>query len=187
MADGLVVVSKIKKMVKEAGFRTGLDYINSLSTKVDAIVKESIEKVKTDRDRLSGIEGEFLQLVAENPLKDILQSNYLGQGYMAPRLDGIWARFPYLHNGSVPNMKALLTPPDERPKVFSVKNAGSRERFDQRFLGLTLETPKVRRRLLRRRSIYDVSRPGQSNRGHSFYTDLTDDEKFELIEYLKTL
>ena len=46
MADTIVVVSKIKKMVKEAGFRTGMDYISSLSNKVDAIVKESIEKVK---------------------------------------------------------------------------------------------------------------------------------------------
>ena len=47
MAESLVVVSKVKKMVKEAGFRTGLDYIDSLSTKVDSIIKESIEKVKS--------------------------------------------------------------------------------------------------------------------------------------------
>lgn len=47
MADTLVVVSKIKKMVKESGYRTGMDYIGSLSTKVEAIVKESIEKVKS--------------------------------------------------------------------------------------------------------------------------------------------
>ena len=46
MADTLVVVSKIKKMVKEAGYRTGIDYVTSLSAKVDTIVKESIEKVK---------------------------------------------------------------------------------------------------------------------------------------------
>ena len=47
MADGLVVVSKIKKIVKEAGYRTGMDYITALSSKVDGIVKESIEKVKS--------------------------------------------------------------------------------------------------------------------------------------------
>ena len=46
MAENLVVVSKVKKVVKEAGFRTGMDYINSLSIKVEGIVKESIEKVK---------------------------------------------------------------------------------------------------------------------------------------------
>ena len=47
MADTYVVVSRIKKAVKEAGFRTGMDYITSLSAKVEGIVKGSIEKVKT--------------------------------------------------------------------------------------------------------------------------------------------
>ncbi|MBI3548060.1 MAG: hypothetical protein HY078_03305 [Elusimicrobia bacterium] len=48
MAETLVVVSKVKKMVKEAGYRTGGDYIDSLSGKIDAMVKASIEKVKLD-------------------------------------------------------------------------------------------------------------------------------------------
>lgn len=48
MAETLVVVSKVKKMVKEAGFRTGGDYIDTLSTKIDSLVKASIEKVKAD-------------------------------------------------------------------------------------------------------------------------------------------
>ena len=48
MAETLVVVSKIKKTVKEAGFRTGGDYIDALSKKVEQIVAASIEKVKTD-------------------------------------------------------------------------------------------------------------------------------------------
>lgn len=47
MADILVVVSKVKKMVKEAGYRTGADYVASLSGKVEEMVKASIEKVKT--------------------------------------------------------------------------------------------------------------------------------------------
>lgn len=51
MADTLVVVSKIKKMVKEAGFRTGQDYIESLSVKVDSIIKSSIEKVKQEGNK----------------------------------------------------------------------------------------------------------------------------------------
>ncbi|OGR89880.1 MAG: hypothetical protein A3J74_04625 [Elusimicrobia bacterium RIFCSPHIGHO2_02_FULL_57_9] len=46
MGETLVVVSKVKKMVKEAGFRTGGDYIDSLSSRIDSIVKASIEKVK---------------------------------------------------------------------------------------------------------------------------------------------
>ncbi len=46
MAEILVVVSKVKKMVKDAGFRTGADYITSLSAKVEETVKASIDKAK---------------------------------------------------------------------------------------------------------------------------------------------
>ena len=48
MSEILVVVSKIKKVVKEAGFRTGGDYIEALSNKVSAMLGASIEKVKAD-------------------------------------------------------------------------------------------------------------------------------------------
>jgi len=48
MAETLVVVSKVKKLVKEAGYRTGGDYIDGLSNKIDQLVKASIEKVKAD-------------------------------------------------------------------------------------------------------------------------------------------
>jgi len=48
MSETFVVVSKIKKMVKEAGYRTGQDYIESLSQKVEGIIKNSVEKVKQE-------------------------------------------------------------------------------------------------------------------------------------------
>jgi hypothetical protein len=48
MAEIYVVVSKIKKKVKEAGFRTGKDYSDALSVKIEQIVNASIEKVKAD-------------------------------------------------------------------------------------------------------------------------------------------
>ncbi len=48
MSETYVVVSKIKKKVKEAGFRTGKDYTDALSKKVEDILTGSIEKVKTD-------------------------------------------------------------------------------------------------------------------------------------------
>ena len=48
MAENLVVVSKVKKMVKDAGYRTGGDYIEGLSGKIAAVVQASIEKVKLD-------------------------------------------------------------------------------------------------------------------------------------------
>ena len=48
MGETLLVVSKIKKMVKDAGFRTGGDYIDSLSGKISTMIAASIEKVKAD-------------------------------------------------------------------------------------------------------------------------------------------
>jgi hypothetical protein len=39
-------------------------------------------------------------------------------GYLSPPLDGLWMRAPYLHNGSVPTLRDLLNPPNERPQTF---------------------------------------------------------------------
>jgi len=46
MSETYVVVSKIKKKVKEAGYRTGKDYTDVLSQKIEQIVNASIEKVR---------------------------------------------------------------------------------------------------------------------------------------------
>ena len=51
MAETLVVVSKIKKMVKEAGLRTGGDYIDALSKRVESIIQASVSKVKGETDK----------------------------------------------------------------------------------------------------------------------------------------
>lgn len=51
MAETLVVVSKIKKQVKDAGFRTGSDFVDGLSQKVQQMVAGAIEKVKADGNK----------------------------------------------------------------------------------------------------------------------------------------
>ena len=38
-----------------------------------------------------------------------------------------------------------------------------------------------------RRKVYDTSKPGRSNGGHTFGDKLTDAERMAVIEYLKTL
>lgn len=48
MADTYVVVSKVKKMVKENGYRTGKDYTDALSRKVEEMINASLAKVKTE-------------------------------------------------------------------------------------------------------------------------------------------
>ena len=48
MSEVLVVVSKVKKMVKEQGLRTGEGFIEALSKKVEEMVKKAAEKVKQE-------------------------------------------------------------------------------------------------------------------------------------------
>ncbi len=151
-----------------------------------------IHRVRTDRDRLNARSTALDRQVESSPLRDLTRHRSPPPGYFAPRLDGIWSRFPYLHNGSAPNITALLTPPVERPAVFSLEDAGESGRFDESRLGLTLPSEREREHLFQRgahgdRSVYDTRRTGHSNTGHEFGTDLCDGDKASLIEYLKTL
>lgn len=98
------------------------------------------------------------------------------RSYKARSLNGIWATAPYLHNGSVPNLWELLKPSAQRVKQFGV---GSRK-YDPVNVGFDTATG----------SQLDTTRPGNSNaghEGHGFGTDLTDAEKWALIEYMKSL
>jgi cytochrome c5 len=98
------------------------------------------------------------------------------RSYKARPLNGIWATAPYLHNGSVPNLWQLLQPADKRVKEFYV---GSRE-VDPVNVGLdTAPYPGGFK--------FDTTLPSNSNAGHTYGTTLTDDQKWALIEYIKTL
>ncbi|MFH1725930.1 MAG: hypothetical protein ABII00_15075 [Elusimicrobiota bacterium] len=48
MGETVVIVSKIKAMVKAEGLRTGGDFIDGLSSRVNQIVSAAVEKVKTE-------------------------------------------------------------------------------------------------------------------------------------------
>jgi hypothetical protein len=100
-------------------------------------------------------------------------------GYVNVPLDAVWLRAPYLHNGSVPSLVDLLTPPAERPKVFF----RGYDVYDQEKVGFVSSGPEAERYGFR----YDTSRPGNSNGGHLWGTDLGAQDKKALIEYLKTL
>ncbi|MAC78557.1 MAG: hypothetical protein CML66_10910 [Rhodobacteraceae bacterium] len=102
-------------------------------------------------------------------------------GYANQPLDGIWARAPYLHNGSVPTLRDLLEPAAARPAIWY---RGSDEldlvrvgyRFDAAAPG-----PLFR---------YDTSVPGNGNGGHegrAYGTDLSAADKDALVEFMKTL
>lgn len=105
--------------------------------------------------------------------------------YKVRPLNGIWATPPYLHNGSVPNLYALLSPVDERPAVFYL---GDRE-YDPKNVG-------YRGDKISGGFTFDTSLPGNHDTGHQF-TDkpgasgkigrrLSPQERYAIIEFLKT-
>jgi hypothetical protein len=96
--------------------------------------------------------------------------------YKARPLSGIWASAPYLHNGSVPSLAELLKPPGQRVASFHV---GSRE-FDPALVGLSIaDGPHT--------MLFDTTQPGNGNAGHEFGTALSESDKADLLEYLKSL
>jgi hypothetical protein len=104
-------------------------------------------------------------------------------GYVAPPLDGVWATAPYLHNGSVPTLDALLNP-SKRPKYFR-RGRDSRE-YDLERVGwkYPVVTPPYDGSA---RDVYDTTKFGCGNGGHEFGLELSDEERPAVLEYLKTL
>jgi hypothetical protein len=98
-------------------------------------------------------------------------------GYIAPPLDGIWITAPYLHNGSVPTLEALLDS-KRRPACWSRDFNNPQYDYVQVGWKYTVETGP---------GVYDTSVPGYGNYGHTYGDKLTPRERQALIEYLKTL
>ena len=96
--------------------------------------------------------------------------------YRARPLNGIWAAAPYLHNGSVPNLYELLLPAKQRSKRFFV---GRRE-FDPVNVGF-VDTH------IDGAFLFDVTTKGNSNAGHEYGTGISDAERMQLLEYLKSI
>ncbi len=101
-------------------------------------------------------------------------------GYIAPPLDGVWITAPYLHNGSVPTLEAVLNS-RLRPQYW--KRDFKHPRYDYNKLGWQYEScakPGGRK-------VYNTTLPGYGNGGHYFGDKLSNQERTALIEYLKTL
>jgi hypothetical protein len=118
------------------------------------------------------------------------------RSYKARPLNGIWATAPYLHNGSIPNLYALLLPKkragdpadgEYRPDTFVV---GSRE-FDPVNVGLKSAGYDG--------FVFNTAIAGNSNAGHEYTSGgtaqpngtvlpaLNREQRLDLLEYLKTL
>lgn len=150
-----------------------------------------LEEIGTDpllaRRATDGSEDRFLRWV---------QQSFYGEnarlapapGYYAPPLDGVWATAPYLHNGSVPTLEALLDSA-KRPRYWLRRFDASE--YDTRRLGWhydELRSGKEGEPDPRRRArIYDTTLPGYSNAGHTFGDGLSAAQRSAVLEYLKTL
>jgi hypothetical protein len=107
--------------------------------------------------------------------------------YKARPLNGIWAVAPYLHNGSVPTLEALLSPDDAaRPSQFWM---GSKE-FDPvkvGYAGTKIDGA----------TLFDTTQRGNANTGHRFKDGprgngvigaaLSAEQRAQIIEFLKSL
>ena len=100
-------------------------------------------------------------------------------GYANHPLDGIWLRGPFLHNGSVPTLRALLDAPEARPTLFY----RGYDVFDQKNVGFVSDVPQEGGQSFSR---FETSVPGNGNGGHVYGTTLSDADKTALVEYLKT-
>ena len=100
-------------------------------------------------------------------------------GYLSPPLDGLWLRAPYLHNGSVPTLADLLSPPGQRPTQFW----RGYDLLDSVKVGFVSDGPGAEAM----QSHFDTNRPGNGNGGHTWGTTLSADDKRALVEYMKTL
>ena len=115
-----------------------------------------------------------------NPVADEAILRITG-GIAAVPLAGIWARAPYLHNGSVPTLRALLT--GDRPAKFFRGNVA----YDPKDVGFASDAPQTPSS-----AEYDTTKAGNSNTGHIGSNfggpfNQTPHELDDLLEFLKTL
>ena len=156
-----------------------------------------IDVIGTDRTRYDGFSATFWEHYNQSWFahehSGWLADDYPSQataGYQAPPLDGIWATAPYFHNGSVPTVYNVLNS-RTRPRIFTRSFRTGKEEYDPVKLGWKVQVldagPDPALPAFERRKVYDTSQPGRGNGGHTFGDDLTEPERMEVIEYLKTL
>ncbi|GAB4194943.1 MAG: hypothetical protein Tsb002_26980 [Wenzhouxiangellaceae bacterium] len=142
----------------------GKSYAELLAELGNTVVSVSLAKHNMDPADMAGIEH------SDAPGWRITNA------YHARTLVGIWASAPYLHNGSVPTLRDLLEPAASRPTQFLV--------------GRELDPVKVGIDSARQPDsawTFNIDEEGNSNQGHEYGIDLSNPDKEDLIEYLKTL
>lgn len=143
------------------------------------------EEIRTDRARLDSYSEELCAnqnlLYAGYP-EERFRHFRKTHGYANQPLDGLWLRGPYLHNGSVPTLRDLLEPAPRRPGSFY----RGYDVIDRRRVGFQSDVPSEKGRAF---FLFDTRLPGNGNGGHegaAYGTELSPEEKDDLVEHLKT-
>ena len=138
-----------------------------------------ISEIGTDRHRLDSFTQALVDRFHTFTTAPFIFTAYRKtNGYSDVPIDGCWYRAPYLHHGAVPTLWDLLQPPASRPAVFYT----GYDVYDPVKAGFVHDGP-ARTGGFR----FDVAVAGNGNSGHTFGTTLPDADKWDLIEYLKTL
>jgi len=116
------------------------------------------------------------------------------KGYVPPPLNGIFMRYPYLHNNSIPNLCALMQRPSERPTFFIQGPSKNLSDYNQECLGYPVGNNIPKAWYKEKDAYFNADKPGLLNIGHTkaFYekdgtSKMTNLQKSYLLEYLKTL
>jgi len=152
---------------------------------------EALTAIQTDPGRLDSYTERFrtLQLReifkgTEHQFRFFEKTN----GYANMPLDGLWLRAPYLHNGSVPTLHDLLQPPHRRPTDF-VRGVDVIDPANGGFLAPRCGEADQRSdpaTPLPQGFCFDTRQRGNGNAGHLYGTHLTDQQKADLLAYLRT-
>lgn len=134
-----------------------------------------LQEIGTDPERLTTLSAELLaRMLGVGTGYPWRFTHYRrSNGYANSPLDGVWARAPYLHNGSIPTLWDLLLPEGDRPRSFG-RGCGQ---FDPVKVGYSCSGPFM----------FETGERGNANSGHLYGTYLPDADRRALIEYLKSL
>ena len=135
--------------------------------------------VGTDRTRAEAITETLVARVNASPMGGSISAAATGL-YAAPPLTGLWQSAPYLHNGSVPSLAALLGL-EERPERFRVGGHA----MDLERVGIAYPDGY---QPYAGSAWVDTRKPGLGGRGHETpFADLSREGRLALLEYLKRL
>lgn len=165
------------------------------TTKVYYHQKTPVIDVGTDPARYLGMKHfaedlNRLKISKENNIKVVPQ-----KGYVPPPLVGIWARWPYFHNNSAPNLCEVLTPARKRITSYIAGPAINKQTdYDLECAGYPYPESVPDSWKKNQDYYFDSTKAGLSNQGHSKMLlnkdgteKLSRQEKLALIEFLKTL